>query len=127
MVRVEDSERCGGSACEPLSEITPWLFLGSHGDALNTRALQEKGITYVLNTAKECESGDSTSSDSSGCETPEGHTKDCVWYLKLDWTDTADESITGEFQRAFAFIEKARSEGKKVCPFATRNTTHSVS
>eukprot|EP01061_Rhynchopus_euleeides_P017718 TRINITY_DN29376_c0_g1_i1.p1 TRINITY_DN29376_c0_g1~~TRINITY_DN29376_c0_g1_i1.p1 ORF type:complete len:217 (+),score=45.51 TRINITY_DN29376_c0_g1_i1:193-843(+) len=127
VVRVEDGDRSEAPAVDPISQITPWLYLGSHRDALDMGLLQDKGIEYILNTAKECDScTDSSSSDSSGGETPEGYIKPRLCYLKLDWLDHADESISSEFQRAFNFIERARAEGKKCLVHCRRGISRSA-
>eukprot|EP01059_Diplonema_ambulator_P028351 TRINITY_DN47127_c0_g1_i1.p1 TRINITY_DN47127_c0_g1~~TRINITY_DN47127_c0_g1_i1.p1 ORF type:complete len:240 (+),score=37.37 TRINITY_DN47127_c0_g1_i1:444-1163(+) len=114
-------ERVSGS----LSQITPWLYLGSLSDALDRNLLKSHGIDYILNTAKECESGGESSSDSSGGESPDGTHK---WpqYLKLDLVDHADEAILSVFQRAFSFIEHARRENKKVLVHCRRGISRSA-
>ena len=128
--RVQDAEKSECSGVDPLSQITPWLYLGSHRDALDSSMLASHGIDCVLNTAKECDTewADSSSScgDSSGSETPEGWRRHPITYLKLHWTDHADESISQEFPAAFKFIEAARQQGRKVLVHCRRGISRSA-
>eukprot|EP01064_Diplonema_japonicum_P035333 TRINITY_DN763_c12_g1_i1.p1 TRINITY_DN763_c12_g1~~TRINITY_DN763_c12_g1_i1.p1 ORF type:complete len:240 (+),score=39.31 TRINITY_DN763_c12_g1_i1:473-1192(+) len=129
--RVTDSEKAlefirpERTISGSLSQITPWLYLGSLSDALDRTLLKSHGIDYILNTAKECESGGESSSESSGGESPDGT---CKWpqYLKLDLVDHADEAISTVFQRAFSFIEHARREKKKVLVHCRRGISRSA-
>ncbi|KAJ9444559.1 Dual specificity protein phosphatase 1 [Diplonema papillatum] len=108
------------SRSETLSQITPWLFLGSHSDAMDKNLLRKHNIKCVLNTAKEC---DSSSSDSSGGESPD---RSDVEYQKLELADHADESISLHFFTAFNFLETWRKQNRNVLVHCRRGISRSA-
>eukprot|EP00755_Sulcionema_specki_P028317 Sspe_Gene.89625::Locus_61356_Transcript_1_2_Confidence_0.750_Length_891::g.89625::m.89625/K21278/DUSP1; dual specificity protein phosphatase 1 len=132
--RVPDDERDRFEATrqpptgDSISQITDWLFLGSLSDALDRELLNRHGITYILNVAKECESGDSPSdhSCSSGEDTPGSQSDSKFTYAKLDVVDHADEAIGSVFHAAFRFLEKARLDGAKVLVHCRRGISRSA-
>ena len=110
-------KRCGDS----LSMITQWLYLGSYSDALDKSLLKRNNISYILNTAKECESADSSNSSDSDTDGE-------MWptYLKLDLVDHADEAIASVFHKAYQFIDTARKENKRVLVHCRRGISRSA-
>ena len=106
------------SAPEVMSKIKPWIFLGGLADALDSDFLHTKGVTHVLNVAKECESNGAAESES-------GENEDK--YLKLELSDHADEDIEKKgFDAAFDFINGAKEKGGKVLIHCQRGISRSA-
>eukprot|EP00796_Vickermania_ingenoplastis_P008792 gene8792-6179_t len=54
---MRQTEARNAARCFPMSEINPYIYVGSWRDAHNTQLLRSKGIEYVLNVAEEVEDG----------------------------------------------------------------------
>jgi len=93
-----------GPAKEYGPELTPildWLYLGSHPAALDKETLQKSGVTFILNTARECHDG--FSSDPS------------LRYRRLDLDDSPTQTLSlSVLEEAFRFIDEAHEKGAKV-------------
>eukprot|EP00756_Hemistasia_phaeocysticola_P011302 Hpha_TRINITY_DN15107_c0_g2::TRINITY_DN15107_c0_g2_i1::g.128224::m.128224/K21278/DUSP1; dual specificity protein phosphatase 1 len=99
-----------------MSQIRPWLFLGSIADALDRDRLTANGVTHILNAAKECDSG-----------SPDAHADyGGLVYKKLNLVDHSDEPIVGVFEEAFEFIEGAKRGGGKVLVHCHRGISRSA-
>jgi len=99
-----------------MSEVRPWLFLGSVGDALDRDRLQSNSVTHILNAAKECDSGSPLSDADFGG----------LVYKKLNLVDHSDEPIVGVFEEAFEFIEEAKRMRGKVLVHCQRGISRSA-
>lgn len=119
---VEQRPRSISAQGEQMSQIQPWLYLGSLADALDPELLIGRGVTHVLNTAKECESA-GTPETSPG--TPLSGAE-CSTYLKLELLDHSDEPIAAVFARAFEFIDRAKCAGGKVLVHCRRGISRSA-
>jgi len=80
------------------TQILDFLYLGSFTDAMQCNDMLDKGITHVLNVARECDS----------------KTSDSFKFLKVDVSDHSDEDIRCHFEQCFAFIEDAKRHSGKV-------------
>eukprot|EP01062_Namystynia_karyoxenos_P081110 TRINITY_DN8852_c1_g1_i1.p1 TRINITY_DN8852_c1_g1~~TRINITY_DN8852_c1_g1_i1.p1 ORF type:complete len:246 (+),score=87.33 TRINITY_DN8852_c1_g1_i1:280-1017(+) len=121
VTRLTDAERVQLQAqaqqpAEAMSQIRPWLYLGSLGDALDRELLRQQGVTHVLNAARECDSGEDPTPGSGS--SPE--------YKKLDLVDNSDEPIVGVFEEAFEFITRARESGGKALVHCRRGISRSA-
>eukprot|EP01012_Entosiphon_sulcatum_P037779 TRINITY_DN4866_c0_g2_i1.p1 TRINITY_DN4866_c0_g2~~TRINITY_DN4866_c0_g2_i1.p1 ORF type:complete len:214 (-),score=34.63 TRINITY_DN4866_c0_g2_i1:255-896(-) len=95
------------------TEIIPnFLYLGNAWDATNFDLLQKKGIAYIVNTARECDSPDAAQHG--------------IKYLKFDLDDHSDAPISRCFQDAFRFIDEAQREKKGVLVHCHRGISRSA-
>eukprot|EP00759_Apiculatamorpha_spiralis_P002553 PhF_6_TR11010/c0_g1_i2/m.17828 len=100
--------------------ILEYLYLGSFSDAMQRSVLQERGITHILNVAREV---DSTSSSSSSVSSPDsdanptceaGCSFSNITYKKIEIDDHSDEDIGSHFEECLEFIASAKAAGGKV-------------
>jgi hypothetical protein len=101
-----------------LTEIMPFLFLGGNMAAEDVESLRQKGITYVLNTAKECVPSAAVQSAGLSGE---------IVYLKCDLLDRSSEDLGCFLSQAFAFIEEARKACGKVLVHCRHGVSRSAS
>jgi len=77
------------------------MYVGGLDVASNLQTLEKHGLTYILNSAKECPDSFTANPNFS--------------YLRLDLLDCAAQTIDcAVFEQAFAFIDEARAKGRKV-------------
>eukprot|EP00998_Keelungia_sp_KM082_P007356 NODE_3556_length_878_cov_54.745672_g3534_i0.p1 GENE.NODE_3556_length_878_cov_54.745672_g3534_i0~~NODE_3556_length_878_cov_54.745672_g3534_i0.p1 ORF type:complete len:206 (+),score=2.63 NODE_3556_length_878_cov_54.745672_g3534_i0:120-737(+) len=99
------------ATAEFATEIVPQhLFLGTSSDAENVPLLRANNITYILNTAKECQL--SLPSE--------------FRILQFPLEDNSDAPIATYFDQAFNFIEEARHAGVGVLVHCRRGISRSA-
>ena len=86
-----------------------FLYLDSFTDAMQRSDMLERGITHVLNVARECDSENTSEPDHEAC-IPATLFK----FLKVDVCDHSDEDIGRHFEECLTFIEDARLHNGKV-------------
>lgn len=85
------------AACiDPPSKVISGVFIGSRDSESSLAALQQAGVTHVL----QC-----------GVELKPSH-EGLFVYKQLAVSDTETEDIVGVFREAFDFIDKARKTGR---------------
>ncbi|XP_014671182.1 PREDICTED: dual specificity protein phosphatase 8-like [Priapulus caudatus] len=82
--------------CLPVSssgptKILPFLFLGTHDDALNQQALSVLGISYVLNVTGNCSRSDFVQDN---------------YFLRIPVNDNYSDKLLPWFDIAFQFLDK---------------------
>ncbi|UJR33575.1 hypothetical protein I4U23_021013 [Adineta vaga] len=92
------SQRSSKDQClSTLSQIFPFLYVGSQEDALSIEIIQKNQITHVINV--------STTGDRPSFLNED----DNEHFLRIPINDSLDAQLLPYFDQAYAFIEKARS------------------
>lgn len=103
------------AACEAMSGILDYVWLGSWRDAEDPTALERNGITHVLNVAKEVPSQDER----------EAMERANVVSFQIPLADAHSEDIVPHFEAAFAFMDEAKAAGGKVLVHCRRGISRS--
>jgi protein-tyrosine phosphatase len=111
-----EEEVCNAAQCNPLSEITPLLCVGTWKDAANLTLLRQLGIKYVLNVAREL--------DPAAEANAIAHNKDIV-YESIPMSDCHSQDVGEHLRQAFEFIERARAAKSRVLVHCRRGISRS--
>lgn len=101
--------------CQEMSDVLQCLALGSWRDASNIDMLTRRGITHVLNVAREVPPPTELALMQSG---------DFV-HKSIPLQDCHSENIAQHFEEAFSFIEEARKRQGKVLVHCRRGISRS--
>ena len=96
------------SDLDRISEVLPYLFLGSYGAAENAEHLKERGITHVICVLEEY---------------PEAVA--ALPVLRIPMSDHGDSDLRQTLADAAPFIEKAREAGGRVLIFCALGVNRS--
>eukprot|EP00744_Colponema_vietnamica_P004429 GILI01006617.1.p1 GENE.GILI01006617.1~~GILI01006617.1.p1 ORF type:complete len:255 (+),score=42.05 GILI01006617.1:153-917(+) len=109
----EHTPAIAAATCQEMSQITDFLFLGSWRDSAEGAgpALKAKGITHVLNLAREQPLGEENRPD--------------VVYVTIPMNDDHQEDLYERLMEAHAFINTAKREGGKVLVHCRRGISRS--
>lgn len=112
---MSDTPARSAAQAQEISDILPHICLGSWRDAENADVVRKKGITHVLNVAKECPS------------LKEQELMDSLKVVKktIALVDAHSENILVHFEEAFEFIDMARSKGGRVLVHCRRGISRS--
>jgi dual specificity phosphatase 12 len=78
-----------------MSQITPQIYIGGFMHARNAHWLMEKGITHIVNAAKELDN----------------YHPAYFKYLRLDLNDIPSQDLTKALNKSYHFMKKAIDEG----------------
>jgi protein-tyrosine phosphatase len=104
------------AACEEMSDILGCLSLGSWRDAADPEKLKARGITHVLNVAKEVP----PSSEREAMESGD------FCHKTIPLVDCHSQNIDEHFEDAFTFIQDARAQNGKVLVHCRRGISRSA-
>lgn len=90
---LQEIEARNAASCFPISEITPFIFVGSWRDAHNPELLREHRIRYVLNLAEEVKGGGDGDEDGSEDDEEEEEEVDAIWKRKGKGMEVKGESL----------------------------------
>eukprot|EP01062_Namystynia_karyoxenos_P067464 TRINITY_DN61420_c0_g1_i1.p1 TRINITY_DN61420_c0_g1~~TRINITY_DN61420_c0_g1_i1.p1 ORF type:complete len:330 (+),score=81.27 TRINITY_DN61420_c0_g1_i1:69-1058(+) len=108
-----------GSGAAGASAVLPWLWLGAEEDAQDGETLASRGITYLLNAARECGPGVSAGAADGSADTG-------LRYLQLELADDPDAPVEPLLGPAAAFIARAHGAGAKVLVYCRRGVSRSA-
>lgn len=104
------------AACEEMSDILDCLSLGSWRDAVDGEKLKARGVTHVLNVAKEVP---------PQCEREAMESGDFC-HKTIPLMDCHSQNIDVHFEDAFTFIQGARNQHGKVLVHCRRGISRSA-
>lgn len=112
---IMSNVRCASHA-EAISDILPHLCLGSWRDAENLATIRAKGITHILNVAKELP----PASEIAAMDAVSGVVK-----KHIPLVDAHSQDILSHFEAAFDFIDSAKASGGRVLVHCRRGISRS--